>query len=179
MSCCRSIRAFRFEYIYNLPLDHPAGTFWYHSHRHGSTALQVSSGMAGALIVRGDRVPTPTTTGDIDVILKNADLTAMEDRTLVLQQIQYACLNDKGQVKVQFDPSDPSTIVAWVCDPNDVGVIENYSYPDNVPPPTRGRAYDRRIWAWRMGTIRTVHHHQRPRAAGVSGHAPAGRSAGG
>ena len=30
-----------FEYIYNLPPDHPAGTFWYHSHRHGSTALQV------------------------------------------------------------------------------------------------------------------------------------------
>jgi FtsP/CotA-like multicopper oxidase with cupredoxin domain len=62
-----------FEYVYNLPPDHPAGTFWYHSHRHGSTALQVSSGMAGALIVRGDRLPTPTTTGDIDVILKNAD----------------------------------------------------------------------------------------------------------
>ena len=129
-----------FEYIYNLPLDHPAGTFWYHSHRHGSTALQVSSGMAGALIVRGDRVPTPTATGDIDVILKNADLTAMEDRTLVLQQIQYACLNDKGQVKVQLDPSDPSTIIAWVCDANDVGVIENYSYPDNVPPPNTAGA---------------------------------------
>ena len=129
-----------FEYIYNLPLDHPAGTFWYHSHRHGSTALQVSSGMAGALIVRGDRVPTPTATGDIDVILKNADLTAMEDRTLVLQQIQYACLNDKGQVKVQLDPSDPSTIIAWVCDANDVGVIENYSYPDNVPPPNSAGA---------------------------------------
>jgi len=30
-----------FEYVYNLPPDHPAGTFWYHSHRHGSTALQV------------------------------------------------------------------------------------------------------------------------------------------
>ncbi len=129
-----------FEYIYNLPPDHPAGTFWYHSHRHGSTALQVSSGMAGALIVRGDRVPTPTRTGDIDVILKNADLTAMEDRTLVLQQIQYACLDDKGQVKVQLDPADPSSIIAWVCDANDVGVIENYSYPDNVPPPNTAGA---------------------------------------
>jgi len=47
--------------------------------------------MAGALIVRGDRKPTPTTTGDIDVIMKNADLTPMVERTLVLQQIQYAC----------------------------------------------------------------------------------------
>ena len=41
-----------FEYEYNLAADHPAGTFWYHAHRHGSTALQVSSGMAGALIVK-------------------------------------------------------------------------------------------------------------------------------
>jgi FtsP/CotA-like multicopper oxidase with cupredoxin domain len=27
-----------FQYEYNIPPDHPAGTFWYHSHRHGSTA---------------------------------------------------------------------------------------------------------------------------------------------
>jgi FtsP/CotA-like multicopper oxidase with cupredoxin domain len=124
-----------FEYVYNLPPDHPAGTFWYHSHRHGSTALQVSSGMAGALIVRGDRLPTPTTTGDIDVILKNADLTGMEDRTLVLQQIQYACLDAAGNVKVKTEPQPPPKppkIVAWVCDENDVGVIEKYDYPNHV-----------------------------------------------
>src|SRR4051812_15484663 len=134
-----------FQYIYNLPPDHPAGTFWYHSHRHGSTALQVSSGMAGALIVRGDRMPTPTTSGDIDVILKNADLTAMEDRTLVLQQIQYACLDSAGKVKVRTEPN-PTRIVAWVCDEGDVGVIENYSYPISGgagrggvgPPPSGG-----------------------------------------
>jgi FtsP/CotA-like multicopper oxidase with cupredoxin domain len=129
-----------FEYIYNLPPDHPAGTFWYHSHRHGSTALQVSSGMAGALIVRGDRMPAlPNITGDIDVILKNADLTPMTERILVLQQIQYACLNAQGQVKVQTAPSDHTKIIAWVCDEGDVGVIENYSYPstavdDRNPP---------------------------------------------
>src|SRR5262249_52697334 len=49
-----------FEYEYKIPPEHPAGTFWYHSHRHGSTAIQVSSGMAGALIVRGNRFPTLT-----------------------------------------------------------------------------------------------------------------------
>jgi FtsP/CotA-like multicopper oxidase with cupredoxin domain len=125
-----------FEYIFNLPPDHPAGTFWYHPHRHGSTALQVSSGMVGALIVRGDRMPTPTTTGDIDVILKNADLTAMEDRILVLQQIQYACLDAQGQVKVQTvsTPNGPK-IVAWVCDENDTGIIEKYDYPNNAGLP--------------------------------------------
>ncbi len=125
-----------FEYVYNLPPDHPAGTFWYHSHRHGSTALQVSSGMAGALIVRGDRMPAlPNTPGDIDVLMKNADLTAMEDRTLVLQQIQYACLDGAGNVKVQTEPQPPPRppkIVAWICDPNDLGVVEQYDYPNGV-----------------------------------------------
>ncbi|MEM1177477.1 MAG: multicopper oxidase domain-containing protein [Acidobacteriota bacterium] len=39
-------------YIYRLRRDHPSGTFWYHAHLHGSTALQVQGGMAGPLIVR-------------------------------------------------------------------------------------------------------------------------------
>ncbi|WOJ90416.1 multicopper oxidase family protein [Methylocapsa polymorpha] len=116
-----------FEYEYNIPADHPSGTFWYHSHRHGSTALQVSSGMAGALIVRGERPPTPKTNGDIDVILKNQDLSALEERILVLQQIQYACLDAKGDIKVQKDSS--GNVVAWVCNPGDVGGIEFYSDP--------------------------------------------------
>jgi FtsP/CotA-like multicopper oxidase with cupredoxin domain len=116
-----------FEYEYNIPADHPSGTVWYHSHRHGSTALQVSSGMAGALIVRGERPPTLKTNGDIDILLKNQDLSAMEERILVLQQIQYACLDAKGNIKVQKD--DSGKVVAWVCDPGDVGGIGFYDDP--------------------------------------------------
>lgn len=44
-------------YEYEIPSDHPAGTFWYHPHLHGSGALQVASGMVGALIVE-DKSPT-------------------------------------------------------------------------------------------------------------------------
>ena len=36
------------------PMHHPPGTHWYHPHAHGATANQVSSGMAGFLIVEGD-----------------------------------------------------------------------------------------------------------------------------
>jgi L-ascorbate oxidase len=114
-----------FQYEYNLPPDHPAGTYWYHSHRHGSTALQVSSGMAGALIVRGDRPPSPTAHGDIDVLLKNRDGTAMAERILVLQQIQYGCLDAGGNIKVRKDSK--GDVIAWVCDPGDTGVIESYA----------------------------------------------------
>lgn len=109
-----------FEYEYKIPSDHPAGTFWYHTHRHGSTALQVSSGMAGALIVRGARLPTATTQGDIDTLL-----SGFPERTLVFQQIQYACYEknpDGSRGTVKRGPDGKT----YRCDKGDVGEIETY-----------------------------------------------------
>lgn len=40
-----------YEYCFQVPKFHPPGTFWYHAHVHGSTALQVMNGVAGALII--------------------------------------------------------------------------------------------------------------------------------
>jgi len=40
-----------YQYQFQLPQNHIAGTFWYHAHVHGSTGLQTMNGMAGALIV--------------------------------------------------------------------------------------------------------------------------------
>lgn len=48
------------QYVYDILPDHPAGTFWYHAHKHGSTAWQVEQGLFGALIVEEedrDKVP--------------------------------------------------------------------------------------------------------------------------
>lgn len=36
------------------PQPHPPGTHWYHPHTHGATHNQVSSGMAGFLVIEGD-----------------------------------------------------------------------------------------------------------------------------
>ncbi|MCF4126450.1 multicopper oxidase family protein [Methylobacterium sp. SyP6R] len=113
-----------FTYYYDLPDDHPSGTFWYHTHRHGSTALQVSSGMAGALVVRGNRLPQANANGDIDTLLTNGDGSSMEERLLVLQQIQYACRDATGKIKTGPDGG-------WVCDPGDVGGIELGPDPTN------------------------------------------------
>ncbi|MCI0432980.1 MAG: multicopper oxidase domain-containing protein [Gemmatimonadetes bacterium] len=55
------------------PQPHPPGTHWYHPHAHGSTHDQVSSGVAGFLIVEGDvddainRVMTGSTAPDPSV----------------------------------------------------------------------------------------------------------------
>jgi FtsP/CotA-like multicopper oxidase with cupredoxin domain len=42
-----------------IPADHPRGTYWYHPHNHGSADVQITSGMAGALIVDGDFAEVP------------------------------------------------------------------------------------------------------------------------
>ncbi|HEX4302356.1 MAG TPA: multicopper oxidase domain-containing protein [Rhizomicrobium sp.] len=116
-----------FEYIYNVPPDHPAGTFWYHTHLHGSTALQVSSGMAGAIIIRGNRLPTPIKNGDIDTLLKG-----VPEEVLVMQQIQYACLTKDYTIQLQTAPAptpgDPTAtkVVAWPCNPDQVGIVGPY-----------------------------------------------------
>jgi L-ascorbate oxidase len=122
-----------FEYEYNIPATHPAGTFWYHPHLHGSTALQVASGMAGALIIHGDRPPTPKRNGDIDTLLRDEAGTAYRERLVLFQQVQYACRNDLDQVKVRMAKGVDSkgnpviNVVDWVCDEGDTGEIEGYT----------------------------------------------------
>ncbi|MDR7122565.1 multicopper oxidase family protein [Rheinheimera soli] len=112
-----------FQYEYNIPADHPAGTFWYHPHRHGSTAIQVASGMAGALIIQGTRQPTKSRTGDIDLLLTSSANQSFKERTMVFQQIQYGCYTKTpGQKPVLKTDANG----AYICDPGDVGEILNY-----------------------------------------------------
>ena len=90
----------QFEYEFDIPDDHPAGTFWYHAHRHGSTAVQVSSGSSGILVVRGNRPYTPPTSenphpiADIDTILHTPDGVPYPEQFFFLQQLAYACFNN-------------------------------------------------------------------------------------
>jgi FtsP/CotA-like multicopper oxidase with cupredoxin domain len=127
-----------FEYEYNIPANHPSGTFWYHPHRHGSTAIQVGSGMAGALIVEGKRLPTPTSTGDIDTLLTHSDGVPFNERILVFQQIPYACRDADGVIK-----KGPGG--RWLCEAGDVGQVDKH---DDIFTPTA---------AWRLsGRFTTI-----------------------
>jgi FtsP/CotA-like multicopper oxidase with cupredoxin domain len=49
----------KLQYEIKLPANHTRGSYWYHAHAHGSTAVQVGSGMAGALIVDDDEAKLP------------------------------------------------------------------------------------------------------------------------
>jgi FtsP/CotA-like multicopper oxidase with cupredoxin domain len=69
----------------------PAGTYWYHPHKHGSVGVQVASGMAGAFIVKGDLDEIPGVAG-------------LPEKIMVAQMIPFAIYGSdpKGVVNPQF-----------------------------------------------------------------------------
>ncbi len=114
-----------FEYEYNVPVDHPAGTFWYHPHVHGSTAIQVGSGMAGALIVKGDRQPTTLSNGDLDTLLNPfKPATGSYGEVMLMQQIPYACFTKDASGKEVIQTNADGT---WLCKKGDTGVVQDFN----------------------------------------------------
>jgi FtsP/CotA-like multicopper oxidase with cupredoxin domain len=111
----------------DLPPDHPAGTFWYHAHAHTSTAMQVTSGMAGVLIVRGHHpYAGPGKHADIDTILHDADRKPFPEQLLMLEQISYACFTDKTYQTIITTDGKPGS--PWACPSTrgTDGVVENF-----------------------------------------------------
>ncbi len=116
------------DYRYEIPRDHPAGTFWYHSHRHGSTAIDVASGMEGVLIVRGHRTAARRAQNggmaDIDTILRDdRSKRPFPEHVFLFQQIEYACFADAAAAAPLADPATHE----WVCPPGSVGELRNYT----------------------------------------------------
>lgn len=92
--------SFRFE----IPANHPSGTFWYHPHVHGATAIQVGSGAVGALIVEG--------TG-LDLV---PEIRAARERVLVFQQIPYTCTAKQTDPKARCTETDPGRVEDFTND---------------------------------------------------------------
>ena len=115
----------QFRYEYDIPTEHPAGTFWYHPHAHGAGVVQVGSGMAGALIVTGNRLPTGTGPGDIDVLLKDRSGRPFAERIMIFQHIQYGCLNDKGLNEGKRN-AENAPVRPFTCAPGKVGGYDGF-----------------------------------------------------
>ena len=121
----------KFQYRYDISSDHPAGTFWYHPHRHGAGFVQVGSGMAGALIVTGNRAPTMTSPGDIDILLKDLAGRALPERVMLFQQIHYACFDAKGAIEGKMEKNkegEDEYVQPWTCAPGSTGGIESFDH---------------------------------------------------
>lgn len=100
------------QYIYNIPSDHPPGTYFYHAHFHGSVALQVASGMTGALIIEGpiDDIPEikacqeqvlcfQTPRYDKAGLCENYDLLSLPGATLINGQYKPIIKMKYGEVQ--------------------------------------------------------------------------------
>jgi FtsP/CotA-like multicopper oxidase with cupredoxin domain/peroxiredoxin len=99
-----------YKYTFCIPADHPAGTFWYHAHKHGSVAVQLTNGMAGALIVEGG-------------LDDYEGLRGVKERIMVFQQMDYRVL--PGRPALLFaqdiytgltlpDPAPPKTTTTLI-----------------------------------------------------------------
>ncbi|MEV7325137.1 multicopper oxidase family protein [Streptomyces sp. NPDC093970] len=64
----------RYVTVVDIPADHPAGTYWYHPHLHGSTAEQIAGGMAGVIVVEGDVDDVPEIKAAADVVVCVSEL---------------------------------------------------------------------------------------------------------
>jgi FtsP/CotA-like multicopper oxidase with cupredoxin domain len=83
-----------------LPDFHAPGTYWYHAHKHGSTAIQLVNGLAGALIVDDPPTTTPS--------------PGARDRVMVLQEIigtrfEPILYQERDVVESPESPSDVYT----------------------------------------------------------------------
>lgn len=65
----------KLDLVLDIPTDHPAGTFWYHPHLHGSVASQVFGGLAGAIVVEGDLDQVPEVAAARERLLVFSDIT--------------------------------------------------------------------------------------------------------
>ena len=108
------------QYEYAIREDHPAGTYWYHPHLHGSSAIQVGSGMAGALIIEGpiDDVP---------------EIAAAQERVFVFQAPLY---DNTGQLEsfafvASFTSNEPAFMINAVRQPTILmksGEVQNWRF---------------------------------------------------
>src|SRR4051794_425922 len=70
-----------YDYVFELPADHPPGLYWYHPHHHGSTVVQAVSGMAGPIVVKGDIDEVPAIKAARDIILAIQDIGLFPSET--------------------------------------------------------------------------------------------------
>ena len=76
-----------------IPSDHTKGTYWYHPHHHGSADIQITSGMAGALIIEGDFDDVP-------------EVSAATERVLMLNEVLF---DHKGTIE-NYDTVWPEAV---------------------------------------------------------------------
>jgi L-ascorbate oxidase len=107
-------------YLYQIPPDQAAGTYFYHPHRHGSVATQVAGGMAGALIVRDPK-------SGLDQLGEANGWGCTSEKILMFQQLTLYKLDaDSKDVFTRpdfFALKDVDIALGQICDRPDIQKI--------------------------------------------------------
>ncbi|MFF0143060.1 multicopper oxidase family protein [Streptomyces sp. NPDC005227] len=70
----------RYHSVLHIPVGHPAGTYLYHPHLHGSTAEQMAGGMAGVIVVEGDVDEVPEVAAAAEMVVCVNELKLRDGR---------------------------------------------------------------------------------------------------
>lgn len=106
-----------FDYSYQLPADHPAGSYWYHAHRHMLADDQVFGGMFGLVVLRGELDALPGIAGRPERVLMLSQMQIVDDAVVDGSKssltAQATLVN--GQYQPQLDIA-PGEVQWWrVC----------------------------------------------------------------
>jgi FtsP/CotA-like multicopper oxidase with cupredoxin domain len=100
----------RFQYQYDLPADHPAGTYWYHAHDHPLTDEQVGLGLFGAVIIRGeeDAVSRVAPIGERMMVFSQVELKngAIVPAPISSLSVQSTLVNGRYQPSLTIAPGE-------------------------------------------------------------------------
>lgn len=86
-----------FAYSYQIPDTHPAGTFWYHAHKHGAVSMHLADAIAGALIIEDP----------VNGLESLPAVQAAREKIIMLQHISYGGSYSDSQNKGSGTQSDP------------------------------------------------------------------------
>lgn len=128
------------DFVYDIPVDHMGGTYWYHAHHHGSTMLQVSGGAFGLIIIDDSKDKKIDGNGVESEI--PANVRAMVERHLVIAFLDPSVAGVGGDtlLKTELPPS-------WTV---------NGKLAGNVCMPPNTWQHLRILLADRVSSIRTL-----------------------
>jgi suppressor of ftsI len=124
------------NYFYSFPIpeDHPSGLHWYHPHKHGSTDVQVSGGMAGLIVVRGpiDEVPEIKAAREFFVVVQS--LNVNKSPTEDLYEREYVAYKTKKEGGYSYGTQFTMLTVNgegvnWIDNSGDDPVLEQLTVP--------------------------------------------------
>ncbi|AFZ35433.1 cyclic nucleotide-binding protein [Stanieria cyanosphaera PCC 7437] len=98
----------KLTYEFQIPTNHPSGTFWYHPHLHGMTAEQLFGGLAGLFIIRGEIDEIPEIKAAKEEFLVLQDFSLDEEGRLLSSMHMSLMMGREGElitVNGQINPS--------------------------------------------------------------------------